>query len=404
VSGEVTSKAQELEKTAQNLNLEYAADNFDALLQGELALINKRIAELTVQLTAEEKRAQRKAALDAALPRWEKAVQEGENELSVLKNYSIATQTEINAIEMNKMRLRRELILPGKGEAERHLTALEERKAEMEAAIEKSKKALDDQVATCKGYATKIATLGEQLKDTVPADVAQLSEKRTALSEQKKQKRAELLAVETRLQGNRHALENIETQARALAGVEEHLLWVKSLSDTANGTVSGKEKIMLETYVQTFYFDRIIRRANLRLLVMSNGQYELMRSANASDKKSQSGLDLNVIDHYNATERSVKTLSGGESFMASLSLALGLSDEIQSSSGGIQLDTMFVDEGFGSLDEETLSQAMKVLNGLAESNLLIGIISHVSALKEKIEKQVMVKKEKSGGSQVKILA
>jgi len=136
---------------------------------------------------------------------------------------------------------------------------------------------------------------------------------------------------------------------------------------------------------------------------MSSGQYELVRASVASNQKSQSGLELNVIDHYNSSERSVKTLSGGESFMASLSLALGLSDEIQSMSGGIQLDTMFVDEGFGSLDEETLFQAMKVLNGLAESNLLVGIISHVSELNERIDKQIIVKKDKSGGSYVEIV-
>ena len=150
------------------------------------------------------------------------------------------------------------------------------------------------------------------------------------------------------------------------------------------------------------YFDRIIARANSRLMVMTGGQYELKRRLEAESKQGQSGLDLNVIDHYNGTERDVRTLSGGESFKASLSLALGLSDEIQSSSGGVKLDTMFVDEGFGSLDEESLNQAMKALLGLTEGNRLVGIISHVSELKEKIERQIVVTKEKTGGSRVKI--
>ena len=118
----------------------------------------------------------------------------------------------------------------------------------------------------------------------------------------------------------------------------------------------------------------------------------------------QSGLELNVIDHYNGTERSVKTLSGGESFKASLSLALGLSDEIQSSAGGIRLDTMFVDEGFGSLDEESLAQAIRALSALTESSRLVGIISHVSELKEKIDRQIIVTKQKTGGSTVRIQA
>ena len=109
------------------------------------------------------------------------------------------------------------------------------------------------------------------------------------------------------------------------------------------------------------------------------------------------------MDHYNGTERSVKTLSGGESFKASLSLALGLSDEIQASAGGIQLDTMFVDEGFGSLDEESLQQAMRALNGLAEGNRLVGIISHVPELREKIDRQIIVRKDRSGGSRVEVV-
>ena len=159
----------------------------------------------------------------------------------------------------------------------------------------------------------------------------------------------------------------------------------------------------METYIQMTFFDRIIARANTRFMVMSGGQYELKRRREAENKQSQSGLDLNVIDHYNGTERSVKTLSGGESFKASLSLALGLSDEIQASSGGVRLDTMFVDEGFGSLDEESLDQAMKALSGLAEGDRLVGIISHVAELKNRIDKQIVVTKEQSGGSRAVIV-
>ena len=179
-------------------------------------------------------------------------------------------------------------------------------------------------------------------------------------------------------------------------------MWVKALSDTANGNISGKEKIMLETYIQMHYFDRIIARANTRFMVMSGGQYELKRRLEAENNRRQSGLELDVVDHYNGTERSVKTLSGGESFKASLSLALGLSDEIQASAGGIRLDSMFVDEGFGSLDEESLRQAVQALTGLTQGGRLVGIISHVAELKEKIEKQIIVTKDRSGGSRVEL--
>ena len=129
--------------------------------------------------------------------------------------------------------------------------------------------------------------------------------------------------------------------------------WVSALAATAGGTLTSKQKIKLEAYIQMNYLDRILRYANTRLMQMTAGQYELERIG-AENQRSQSGLDLGVIDHYNGTRRSVKTLSGGESFKASLALALGLSDEVQSSAGGIRLDTLFLDEGFGSLDEESL--------------------------------------------------
>ena len=135
---------------------------------------------------------------------------------------------------------------------------------------------------------------------------------------------------------------------------------------------------------------------------MSSGQYELNRMKEASSKSGQTGLELSIIDHYNGSERSVKSLSGGESFMAALSLALGLSDEVQSSAGGIQIDTMFVDEGFGSLDPNSLDQAFRALTNLSDGNKLVGIISHVEGLKDRIDKQIVVTKDKVGGSHVKM--
>ena len=179
---------------------------------------------------------------------------------------------------------------------------------------------------------------------------------------------------------------------------------MNTLSETANGGLTGKEKIMLETYVQMNYFDRILVRANRRLQKMTGGQYDLVRRVDAANRQSQAGLDLDVIDHYNGTVRPVNTLSGGESFKASLALALGLSDEIQSSAGGIRLDTMFVDEGFGSLDDDSLRLAVATLQELTEGRRLVGIISHVGELKERIEKQIVVTKDHAGGSRCRIVA
>ena len=228
-------------------------------------------------------------------------------------------------------------------------------------------------------------------------------EKKTRLVEQRADYERILKELQLRLATNQKALLNIEQKSKDIIVLEQKWALVKALSNTANGNISGKEKIMLETYVQMAYFERILQRANVRFMVMSEGQYELARSVVAGNNRSQSGLELDVIDHYNGTRRSVKTLSGGESFKASLSLALGLSDEVQSRAGGIRLDTMFVDEGFGSLDEESLEQAIKALAGLTEGNKLVGIISHVGELKERIDRQIIVTKEKAGGSRAEII-
>lgn len=202
---------------------------------------------------------------------------------------------------------------------------------------------------------------------------------------------------------NRNALKQLQLKATQLEQIEKRYQWLKPLNDTVLGQLSGKEKIMLETYILSTYFERIIRKANLRLLKMTNNQYELRRKQDAVNNRQQTGLDLDIVDHHNGKIRTVKSLSGGESFMASLSLALGLSDEIQSSCGGIHLNTMFVDEGFGSLDEESRILARNTLQKLSqEGNRLIGVISHVPELKA-IERQIQVHKDHNGVSTAEVI-
>ena len=227
------------------------------------------------------------------------------------------------------------------------------------------------------------------------AEQNELLARRKALAVQEKDLNARLLP-------NRRALADHRKLADQRDALDARWQWVNALASTAGGTLSSKQKIRLEAYIQMNYLDRILVHANTRLMQMTAGQYELERIG-AENQRSQSGLDLGVIDHYNGTRRSVKTLSGGESFKASLALALGLSDEVQSTAGGIRLDTLFLDEGFGSLDEESLEQAIRVLSGLTEGDRLVGIISHVAALKDRIDRQVIVHKERSGGSWVEIV-
>ncbi|HIT91112.1 MAG TPA: SMC family ATPase, partial [Candidatus Merdenecus merdavium] len=151
-------------------------------------------------------------------------------------------------------------------------------------------------------------------------------------------------------------------------------------------------KITFERYVQSAYFSMIVAEANKRLEVMSDGRFELLIRQETHNRLNQVGLDLDVYDYNTGKSRTVQSLSGGESFQAALSLALGLSDVIQSLAGGIQIDTMFIDEGFGALDAESLEQAITILQTLTKGNRLVGIISHVSELRERIDSQIVVKK------------
>ncbi len=273
----------------------------------------------------------------------------------------------------------------------------------IEKAIKNAEEALKtarDAVKTLEG---EEGALKKQLEEA-PMYVREDEEARkTELDAKKANLDARVSEVNVRRVTNKGILDRIKARSTELDAAEKRLAWLRPLADTANGTVKGKDKLMLETYVQTTYFDRIIDRANLRFLAMSGNQYELKRREVPADQRSQSGLDLDVIDHYNSTERDVKTLSGGESFIASLSLALGLSDETQSSSGGVKLDTMFVDEGFGTLDANILNEVMRALLRLTEGDRLVGIISHVADFKDKIDKQIRVTKSRSGGSRAEIV-
>ena len=179
------------------------------------------------------------------------------------------------------------------------------------------------------------------------------------------------------------------------AVVEEHAR-IDTLYRMTSGNVSGS-RMDLETFVQRYYLERILYAANRRFQEMSAGQFELrMYDLKKAGEGKNRGLDLMVYSTVTGKEREVRTLSGGESFMAALSLALGMADQIKQSSAAINLDMMFIDEGFGSLDEHSRNQAVRVLQEMAEGSRLIGIISHVSELKQEIEDQMIVTKDENG--------
>ena len=275
--------------------------------------------------------------------------------------------------------------------------------------LEQQKTADKQAEAAAQSMRQQLAGAEGQLQE-LKKQLAQQQELLVDVNEQElQQEHAKLLAQlrELDLQGkrlyyaiekNRQIKQEVSGYEARRAACEAEYSFINSLSATLNGTLTGKKRVNLETYVQMHYFDKILQRANIRLLRMSRGQYELcrdkMQDEDSKTGNSKTGLDLEVKDYYSGNLRSVKTLSGGESFMASLALALGLADEVQSCAGGIQLDTMFVDEGFGSLDDSSLQQAIATLQGLSEGHRLVGIISHVHDLQEMIDKKILVRKKR----------
>ena len=382
--------------------------------QKERAADQKQIEEQEKRLTDEEyklqeqmksnkKKVERYQLLQNQIQKIQEQIATKREEREKISGQIAALKAEIDMESKQFEEQQQNLRYEDWKQAEIELQNLQTLKRNSQAEYEEAQKNLQKWNGDMRKLEGKLEQCHKQLENLGEFFVECEQEKKTRLVEQRADYERILKELQLRLATNQKALLNIEQKSKDIIALEQKWALVKALSNTANGNISGKEKIMLETYVQMAYFERILQRANVRFMVMSEGQYELARSVVAGNNRSQSGLELDVIDHYNGTRRSVKTLSGGESFKASLSLALGLSDEVQSRAGGIRLDTMFVDEGFGSLDEESLEQAIKALAGLTEGNKLVGIISHVGELKERIDRQIIVTKEKAGGSRAEII-
>lgn len=371
-------------------------------LRGEIKEAQETADRIQREIKAEEARLQRKSQLDEQIPKRESELEKLRTDTANLETSIAAESEKVKSLSEQIERAGKKLRFESKSEAQKQISNLKVKADEISLAI----KSVTDKFTRVNEEFTairaRVTQLESQLENALFIDAQALTDRKNQIVAEKTSVSAKSRDIAARVSANTLALANIRRQSAELIKHEEHYRWMKALSDTANGRISQREKLMLETYIQKTYFDNIIRKANLRLLMMTGGQYELVRRETGYNQGAQSGLDLDVKDHYNGTLRSVKTLSGGESFKASLSLALGLSDEIQSSAGGVRLDTMFVDEGFGSLDEDSLNQAMNALMGLTEGNRLVGIISHVAELKQRIDKQIIVTKDKSGGSSVKL--
>ena len=362
-------------------------------------------ADCTAQCRQAEADCRRKAQLEAdrqAKTRQRPALEQAAAEAD---RSAAAQNASADALEGQIAERRAALPYPRRADAQAALDKLEADRRALRTGMDTAQRKLKQAEQTVAAAEAAVEALTAQqtaAQKELPARSAEeLTAQQTALTAARETLRSREKQLSAQLLPNRKTAAQYRAAAEARQALESRWQWVSALAATAGGTLTSKQKIKLEAYIQMNYLDRILRYANTRLMQMTAGQYELERIG-AENQRSQSGLDLGVIDHYNGTRRSVKTLSGGESFKASLALALGLSDEVQSSAGGIRLDTLFLDEGFGSLDEESLELAIRVLSGLTEGDRLVGIISHVGALKDRIDRQVVVHKARTGGSTVEL--
>ena len=238
--------------------------------------------------------------------------------------------------------------------------------------------------------------LATETADLTYADLSALAAISAGLAKRAETVDARLSAMRGEYEINVTALRDLTDSDIKISELEKKYISAKSVSDTANGMISGKAKITFEIWLHTVYFANILRAANRRFALMSAERYELLRREVADDLRAQTGLELDVHDHYTGKRRDVRSLSGGESFKASLALALGLSDVVQSTAGGVKLDAMFIDEGFGTLDSDSLDAAIATLQEIAGRNRIIGVISHVGELAARIDKQIRITRGRSG--------
>jgi exonuclease SbcC len=376
LTGDIGKSSTTIELTQSELKYkdEAAAKKALAEMESERNILNQRITDTTAAYTEKQTALERKRSIlndkrDNALPLKDGEKNELEEKLlEALKTYGFGNEEEyLSAVVGDE-------VLQSKGE---------------------SLRIYDQNLRTSEEI---IRSLTEKLegKEVPDLDLLKIaSEEKDAVY--KKAEEAHSIA-NNRLINNKPIEESLNKAYREYDRLSREYRIYKKVYDTASGQVAGSSKIRLEQYVQATYFDSVLAYANERLRVMTSGRYKMKRKVDGDDKRTQTALDIMVLDHYTGKSRDIRSLSGGESFKAALSLSLGLSDVVQRLAGGVRIDALFIDEGFGTLDSESLNQSIGILEQLTESDILVGIISHVDVLKERIDKKIVVKKGLTGST------
>ena len=391
VLAQTIAKQQRKEAEQNYVSLQKIAEQIrEKLVYPSLAEAKKQYAAMQKALAAAEQEIERKR----------QKVSELAEAMNTLKGQKLAEEENQKTAKKLAAKTEKEYakLLEKSGfvsEETYHLAILPERSRSK---LEREEKEYESQ---CLRQQSEQKLLEKQVSGKTYTDTTELNEQLKAEKQALKEEEKTYMELHTAYENDRSVLQNCAVYLEKGKKLESEDQVIKSLSKTANGRLSSSAKIDFETYIQRQYFKQIIHEANKRLLTMSNHQFilKLKEEANTG-RKTNEGLDLSVYSLVTDSERDVKTLSGGESFLAALAMALGLSDIVERSAGAIHPDMMFIDEGFGSLDAQSRQQAIEVLAELAGDSRMVGIISHVTELKEQIDRKLVVSRTDKGSRAV----
>ena len=391
VLAQTIAKQQRKEAEQNYVSLQKIAEQIrEKLVYPSLAEAKKQYAAMQKALEAAEQEIERKR----------QKVSELAEAMNTLKGQKLAEEENQKTAKKLAVKTEKEYakLLEKSGfvsEETYHLAILPERSRSK---LEREEKEYESQ---CLRQQSEQKLLEKQVSGKTYTDTTELNERLKVEKQALKEAEKTYMELHTAYENDRAVLQNCAVYLEKGKKMESEDQVIKSLSKTANGRLSGSAKIDFETYIQRQYFKQIIHEANKRLLTMSNHQFilKLKEEANTG-RKTNEGLDLSVYSLVTDSERDVKTLSGGESFLAALAMALGLSDIVERSAGAIHPDMMFIDEGFGSLDAQSRQQAIEVLAELAGDSRMVGIISHVTELKEQIDRKLVVSRTDKGSRAV----
>lgn len=391
VLAQTIAKQQRKEAEQNYVSLQKIAEQIrEKLVYPSLAEAKKQYAAMQKALAAAEQEIERKR----------QKVSDLAEAMNTLKGQKLAEEENQKTAKKLAVKTEKEYakLLEKSGfisEETYHLAILPERSRSK---LEREEKEYESQ---CLRQQSEQKLLEKQVNGKTFTDTTELNEQLKAEKQALKEAEKTYMELHTAYENDRSVLQNCAIYLEKGKKLESEDQVIKSLSKTANGRLSGSAKIDFETYIQRQYFKQIIHEANKRLLTMSNHQFilKLKEEANTG-RKTNEGLDLSVYSLVTDSERDVKTLSGGESFLAALAMALGLSDIVERSAGAIHPDMMFIDEGFGSLDAQSRQQAIEVLGELAGDSHMVGIISHVTELKEQIDRKLVVSRTDKGSRAV----